>query len=90
MNIGGKARTTGTARHDSVATGEAKPRRTSGGAAASKGLLRQSVLRTLSVAQPEPQLSIFPAAAWDSGNIDSCLVERYSLLREIGPFPWRI
>ena len=42
MNIGGKARTTGTARHDSLATGEAKPRRTSGGGAASKGLLRQS------------------------------------------------
>jgi len=40
MNIGGKARTRGTARHDSLATGEAKPRRTSGGAA-SKGLLRQ-------------------------------------------------
>jgi len=42
MNIGAKPRTGGTALIDSLATGEAKPRRTSGGKAASKELLRQT------------------------------------------------
>ena len=66
MNIGGKARTTGTARHESLATGEAKPRRTSGGGAASKGLLRQSravSIRLLVAAQGfEPSVAVSQVA----------------------------
>ena len=51
MNNGGKARTTGTARHDSLATGEAKPRRTSGGGAGALLLL----LTTFSVGYAQNQ-----------------------------------